>query len=77
MLLTEAAVHGAMAGFVRPRGPCWRLAAGDLHAPARNEPVRLRPRPLLSSRQGTGYSISATAATDGVNKALIVKWGYE
>ncbi len=47
MLLTEAAVHGAMAGFVRAHGPCWWLAAGDLHAPARNEPVRLRPRPLL------------------------------
>ena len=24
-----------------------------------------------------GYSISANAATDGVNKVLIVKWGYE
>ena len=43
MLLTEAAVHGAMAGFVRARGPCWRLAAGDLHT---ERPVCLRPRPL-------------------------------
>ena len=61
MLLTEAAVHGAMAGFVRARGPCWRLAAGDLHAPARNEPVACGLGHYLGFSAG-GYSISANAA---------------